>query len=163
MNEQIRFLVTRELGKLAKWLRIIGFDAVYSPDTLKSHIYIAGLRENRIILTRNKRLGGRQGIRTVFISGDFLTDQLRQVVAELNLSLRPENFFQRCVLCNRELAHAEKESIRPEVPEYVFQTQDVFFKCSGCGRVYWKGTHWGNVEKMLRIVRNEEPLDGNNR
>lgn len=155
MGEQLRFLVTPELGKLAKWLRILGFDAAYARETVKSRLYITALQENRIILTRDKRLGGRPGMRTVFIHAEFLTEQLRQVITELSLPVFADKFFQRCVICNRLLLPAEKESVRAKVPVYIFQTRDVFFICPACGRVYWKGTHWGNIEKMIKIIRDK--------
>ncbi|MBU0634751.1 MAG: Mut7-C RNAse domain-containing protein [Candidatus Omnitrophica bacterium] len=150
MNEEIKFIVTRELGRLAKWLRILGFDAKYSPDLLSmSHLIAETLQDNRILVTRNTHIGTRQGMRVVKIKSDFFKEQLAQIIQELDLELEGRRFFGRCILCNLALGNAVKEKIKNKVPLYVFDTQDKFLECSGCGRVYWPGTHWGNVAELL--------------
>jgi len=153
VSEQVSFLVTKELGKLAKWLRIIGFDAKYTPASEKNQIVVCSLRENRIILTRNKSIGARQGIRVVHIGYDDLMRQLRQVLDELRLKPDSNLFFMRCVLCNEPLREVKKETVKAEVPEYVFNTQEEFVRCDRCNRVYWKGTHWGNVQRCLKEIQ----------
>jgi uncharacterized protein with PIN domain len=76
-----------------------------------------------------------------------------QVVNELKLEINPEQMFMRCTLCNELLIEVKKEKVRALVPEYVFKTQDDFVQCPQCERVYWQGTHWGNVQKMLEEIR----------
>jgi uncharacterized protein with PIN domain len=61
--------------------------------------------------------------------------------------------FTRCILCNEELADIEKEKVKGKVPEYVFKTQEEFITCPKCNRIYWQGTHWGNVQKTLDEIR----------
>ncbi len=152
MDKEVKFLVTKELGKLAKWLRILGFDTYYSICSQKSHIIICSLREGRIILTKNKRIGSRVGICFVHIKNDFMKEQLQQIIRELKLVVDKDRFFSRCVLCNQALMFIDKQSIKSKVPEYIYNTQEVFSECSKCGRVYWKGTHWGNAEEVLNGV-----------
>lgn len=153
MNEQARFIVTKELGKLAKWLRILGFDTLYCTSSKKSVIIITSLQDNRIIITKNKRWGTRQGVRIVFIKSDFYKHQLKQVIETLGLGVNKDDFFMRCVLCNRLLEAIEKEKVRDRVPEYVLKTELSFVICPACQRIYWKGTHWGNVDEILSNLK----------
>jgi len=152
VSKQIKFLVTRELGRLAKWLRILGFDAEVEHSSINSCMIIASLRDNRIILTRKKSIGARRGLRFVYLKSDFFKSQLAQVIEELGLVLDNKKFFSRCVLCNKLLTIIEKDKIRNKVPEYVLKTQEVFYECASCRRIYWKGTHWGNAEELVNKI-----------
>ncbi len=154
MNEEkeVKFLITKEIGKLAAWLRILGFDAKYCTFSQKSHIIITSLQENRIILTKNKQLCPRQGVRIVFIKSDFFRQQLKELFSGLPLVIDKNKFFSRCVFCNKELISIEKKDVQNKVPAYVFESQQEFSTCILCKRIYWKGTHWGNSEKILEKI-----------
>ncbi|MBM3254776.1 MAG: hypothetical protein FJZ08_00520 [Candidatus Omnitrophica bacterium] len=148
----MKLIVSQELGHLARWLRILGLDAAYFSRDNSGSLIIQALREERIILTRNHRLPRSAGIRLVQIESEKIKPQLVEVLRKLRLKLDPSRMFSRCVLCNEELARADKETIKMRVPEYVFKTQDEFFCCPKCERVYWQGTHWGNVELALKEI-----------
>lgn len=152
VDEEIRFLVTKELGRLATWLRILGFDTQYSKSIQKSQIVIESLQESRIILTKNRKIGERQGLRVIHLKSDFFKEQLKQLREDLTLELNSDKFFMRCVLCNKELERVDKKSVKERVPQYVYETQENFVECPSCKRLFWKGTHWGNVEEVLREV-----------
>lgn len=146
----MRFILTPELGKLAKWLRIVGFDAAYFTQINFSSLLIQALRDNRIILTRNARsIDKARGVKLVQIKSDRVNQQLKQVIEELSVKLDLEKMFSRCIICNIELDEIDKQRVKDRVPKYVFETQNKFLTCSSCKRVYWSGTHWGNVSKML--------------
>ena len=136
-------------------MRILGYDTSYFDSDRISSLIIAGLREGRIILTKNSRLSRHMGVRTVYIEDDFVKGQLRQVINELNLKPDEEDMFTRCVICNILLEGAKKQTVRGKVPTYVFQTQQEFVRCPICGRIYWQGTHWGNVQKYLSQITHE--------
>lgn len=144
----MKFLVTRELGRLAKWLRILGYDTVYSTEEKKSTLVISALRQNRIILTRNRRISSK-GVRVLWIRSDLVREQISQVIKELGLSLDEETMFSRCTICNEEIEFIPKDKVKDRVPEYVFKTQQDFFTCPSCQRIYWQGTHWGNVQEIV--------------
>lgn len=148
----IKFILTKELGRLAKWLRILGFDTVYFKQDNKGLLLLTSLREERIILTRNQRLAKIKGPRIINIKSDNLKEQLREILDLFKISIDEEKMFTRCVICNLELEYIEKEKVKQKVPEYVFQTQNNFYTCRGCGRIYWQGTHWGNVAKILEEI-----------
>ena len=145
----MKFLASRELGRLAKWLRILGFDTVYFKDDNKSSLIITALREDRIVLTRNKILLKDKALKILFIKSEVVREQLKQLREDLNIKPNPDEMFSRCTLCNRVLLEVTKKDVADRVPKYVFQTQDSFYQCDECGRLYWQGTHWGNAKAIL--------------
>jgi len=148
----MKFILTKELGRLCKWLRILGFDAVYFKEENLSLLLLEALRQNRIIITRNQKIGKEKAVKVINVKAQNLKEQIKQVIEELKLTLDKEKMFSRCVICNLELEYIEKEKIKEKVPEYVFKTQDEFYICKGCQRIYWQGTHWGNVAKTLEEI-----------
>ncbi len=147
-----KFILTKELGRLAKWLRILGYDAIYFDSDNVSTLIIKSLRENRIILTRNSKLTRHKGAGIIMLSSDFLGEQLKEVIAQLKLKPQKEAMFSRCVICNELLEELEKQKAEGKVPAYVFQTQEDFVSCPKCQRIYWQGTHWGNVQRYLEEI-----------
>lgn len=148
----MRLLLTRELGRLAKWLRILGLDAEYCREDKLGSLIVQALKDNRIILTRNQRLAQDRGIRIIVIKEEKIKAQLRQVLKELKISAEADSMFTRCILCNEELAAIAKEEVKKRVPEYVFKTKENFITCPKCQRIYWQGTHWGNVQEVLKDI-----------
>jgi uncharacterized protein with PIN domain len=148
----MKFILTKELGRLATWLRILGYDAKYFNEDNRSKLIITALREKRIVVTRNRRIAKPTGIRLVNIKDDSVKKQMEQVIRELKLELSEDRMFSRCTICNEPLEFIEKEKIKNKVPEYVFETQDGFYRCMSCQRIYWQGTHCGNVKEVLREV-----------
>jgi len=145
----MKFIVTRELGRLAKWLRILGYDTVYFAQDKPSSLLIEALRDNRTILSRNRRLPKSCGIRIVLINAENVQIQIKELFEALGLKPQAHLMFSRCILCNTELAEIEKSEVKDKVPEYVFTTQDNFVTCPTCQRIYWQGTHWGRVKDTL--------------
>lgn len=145
----MKFIITKELGRLCKWLRIMGYDTSYFSEAEKRELIIKSLREERIILTRDSKMSVYSGIRMVHIKSDFVEDQVKQVVAELGIKPDREKFFTICVICNMPLNKVKKEEIKDKVPPYVYKTQSDFMKCDICDRIYWQGTHWTNVGEFV--------------
>jgi hypothetical protein len=150
----MKFIATKELGRLAKWLRTLGFDTQYYRQDNRSSLIINALRDDRIILTRLTRFPETHGLKILHIKSDFVKKQISQAIIELDVKLDKENMFSRCTLCNQTVVPIEKEKIKEKVPEYVYETQEHFSICSVCGRVYWQGSHWGNVNEVLASIRN---------
>jgi uncharacterized protein len=139
------------LGTLAKWLRILGFDTLYDPSLDDHQLVRLARAEDRVLLTRDRPLAGRRGLRTLLIASARLDDQIRQVLLELDLE--PERAFSRCPVCNGLLEAMEQAEARGRVPAYVARTHSTFKHCSSCGRVYWQGTHWQRMEEQLSRLR----------
>ncbi|MCX6353352.1 MAG: Mut7-C RNAse domain-containing protein [Candidatus Aureabacteria bacterium] len=149
------FIADHMLGKLARWLRIVGYDTVFSPRFSDADIARVALREKRIVLTRDRGLVARAAVtRCIFIRSQEHGDQLRQVFEVLNLTPDAGRIFSICPVCNRSVTAVEKESVRGAVPEYVFETKENFSKCPECGRVFWRGTHHQRtIAKFMKIFR----------
>jgi len=137
-----------------KWLRLLGFDTEYFPENNAGSLIIQALRDERIILTRNTHLPQSKGLKIVLLEAEKIKEQVAEVIKKLQISPDKSRMFTRCLLCNVELICVEKEKIKNKVPEYVFMTQEHFITCPKCNRVYWQGTHWGNVEKTLEEIFN---------
>ena len=148
----MKFILTRELGRLAKWLRILGFDTLYFNQDNPGSLIIQALRDERIILTRNQHLPQARGVKIIHVRAETLKGQIPQIIEELNIKLDNQRMFTRCILCNEPLTNIEKEKAQGRVPEYVFSTQNDFVSCPKCQRIYWQGTHWGNVIKTLQEI-----------
>ena len=148
----MKFILTRELGRLAKWLRILGFDADYFNQDNISSLIIQALRDNRVILTRNHRLPKSLGLKITTVQAERIKEQVAEVLKALQIKLSSDRMFTRCILCNEELVSVDKEKVKDRVPEYVFKTQENFVSCPKCNRVYWQGTHWGNVSQTLKEI-----------
>jgi len=148
----MKFILTKELGRLAKWLRILGYDTTYFCQGNPSSLIIQALRDGRIIITRNSHLSKSRGAKTVFIEAEKIKEQMSEALEKLNIQPDAGLMFSRCILCNVELADIAKEKVKGRVPEYVFKTQKDFITCPSCKRIYWPGTHWGNVQKTLEEI-----------
>ncbi len=149
----MKFLLTKELGRLVKWLRILGFDVGYFSENKASSLIIRALQEDRTIITRNHHLPQGRGVRIIIIESEKLKEQIPEVLRELKIDPDKAMMFTRCIVCNEELVDIAKEEVKAKIPEYVFTTQDDFITCPKCKRIYWQGTHWGNVAKMLEEMK----------
>jgi uncharacterized protein with PIN domain len=148
----MRFAADRMLGKLAKWLRFLGYDTTYCND-LSDDEFLAQVDEGRILLTRNTRLKRHvaQG-KLVFIKDNDPKIQLQELVRGLGLRPEPDRFFTRCAVCNEVLEPTEGADVYGRVPDYIWTAHDRFFRCRGCGKLYWEGTHLERNRKEIKRV-----------
>ncbi len=144
------------VGRLARWLRIAGFDTVFEKDIDDSRLVRRALAESRVLLTRDtgilqRRVAASGRLKVILIRDDSVKAQLAQVfsVLEIGDRLRP---FTVCPECNGVLVPRAKHEVGELVPPYVFKTQEQFMQCPDCGRVYWRGTHWQRMAKELEEV-----------
>lgn len=145
------FLVDYTLGKLAKWLRIMGYDTVLCECDRNRAFLEEGARERRIVLTRKKSLSKREYRgRLMIVEADKIEGQLEEVIRRLDLSPDPDLFFTRCLSCNAVLEPVERSVVEGRVPPYVYNTQRDFSICPNCGGLFWPGTHKENMEAFLR-------------
>jgi uncharacterized protein with PIN domain len=149
----MRFAADRMLGKLAKWLRFLGYDTTYSND-LSEDEYLAQVNEGRILLTRNTRLKHKVAQdQLVFIKDNDPKVQLQEVIGRLHLRPEPERFFTRCTLCNEVLEPTEGADVYGRVPDYIWTAHGRFSRCDRCGKLYWKGSHLErNRKEMMRLL-----------
>ncbi|MCE5314516.1 MAG: Mut7-C RNAse domain-containing protein [Armatimonadota bacterium] len=147
----MKFLADAMLGKLAKWLRMLGYDTVYIPDADDDDLVRIAIREDRILLTRDTLLCARRMVRRrcVFVDWGTTGEQVRQVMRDLDLKLSRDSLFTRCCVCNGEIVPIDKAEIADRVPPYVYKTQSEFGYCANCDKIYWRGTHVEHVLKAL--------------
>lgn len=158
---EVKFLVDFMLGRLCKWLRILGYDAAYFNSLNKNTIIYQSLKEGRILLTRDHRLSKNKALKVLLVDSDNYEKQIQQVLKELNLKVDPEKMFTRCCLCNTILEPINKEKVKDKVPPFVYQTQKNFSYCSTCQKIYWPGTHWDLMRgkySQIHPVRNSENI-----
>lgn len=148
---ELKFAADRMLGRLAKWLRVIGQDVVYGQHLSGYGLIRAARAEDRLILTRDRRLKQKQPPPFLFIDSDNHRDQLRQVITACGLK-PAQSIFTRCIECNTALEPRSKESVEPIVPPYVFSSQEKFSWCPKCRRIYWPATHHQKMLDELRIL-----------
>jgi uncharacterized protein with PIN domain len=140
------------LGKLAKWLRLLGFDTLYS-NHVSDEEFLTLAEEGRVLLTRNTTL-----IKDIEPSKGLLVQdndpkiQLKQVLDLLGLEPDPEKFFTRCTLCNGVLEGVDPMDVSGRVPEYVWTAHDKFSECRNCGRIYWPGSHLKGSEREIQKI-----------
>lgn len=147
-----RFLADRMVGKLARWLRLLGYDTAYLPQLSPLGVMREARQQQRIILTRDSRLLRRKDAPSlVFIQSDRFREQLKQVVEELRLD--PVKYLlSRCSACNAQLRPVMKAEARDRAPEYVWRTQEEFRACPECRRLYWGATHKTHVVEELKSL-----------
>lgn len=147
----MKFLADDMLGRLAKWLRVLGYDTLYHQHLDDNELVRLARAEGRLILTRDTRLAHRRGVRCLLIESELVDEQLSQVLDDLGLAL--DDLFSRCTVCNAPLEEMEKQAAKERVPPYVFRTQERFKLCSQCGRIYWRGTHWDRMKERIEGLK----------
>ena len=142
----MKFIVDCMLGKLAKWLKILGIDAVFFSKIEDSELLVLAEKEGRILLSRdNALLEKSHDIQTLFIKSEDWNNQIEQVLEESELwqDIRP---YSRCLECNVELKDLPKDRARNLVTPFVYEKADAFAICPSCGRIFWKGTHHQDMQ-----------------
>ena len=148
-----RFAADKTLGKLTKWLRLLGFDTRYASELSPKKIMDA-LEKDRILLTRARRIQ-KQFIsrKLIFVESNHLAQQLKQIFHELGLDVGQTRPFSRCLQCNTEIVPVEKTHVQGRVPDYIFETHDRFQKCAVCDRIFWPGSHTRrSLEKIRKML-----------
>lgn len=143
-----KFLLTIDLNRMARWLRLLGYDAAVIPAISTSELIRRTIAEERIVITRSVKLSkDKRPFARLLIHSNHHLEQLREVLH----ILKPEEqfFFTRCLCCNRPLYSIEKNKVAGLVPERSYQLHNEFFVCRHCGRFYWAGTHWEAMRNEL--------------
>lgn len=141
------------LGSLARWLRVLDFDTAYDRRIDDAELADRAAAEGRTLLTRDRRLLERRKARGgLWIREDDVAAQLRQVLAELDLTVARSDVLGRCLRCNESLVDVPADEARRQVPPFVAATQERFRRCPACRRLYWRATHVEGMEERLRAM-----------
>ncbi len=151
-----RFVVDTHLGRLARYLRLLGFDALYANDFQDDTLAELSSRERRILLTRDRGLLKRSKVtHGYFVRQTRPREQLLEVLRRFDLRglIVP---FRRCIRCNGSLAPVSKGSILDRLPPRTRDYYDEFRLCQGCGKIYWKGSHYQRMLEFIRDILQQE-------
>ncbi len=148
----MKFIADIMVGKLARYLRMAGYDVLYKNTATDDEIIKKAVKTGRAVLTRDSLMLTRKEfkngtIKYLLIRDDKLKNQLEQIRSELGLSLKPN--LIRCIECNCRLAGVKKEDVKNKVPPYVYKTQKNFMYCKKCDKYYWRGTHYLNIKNTF--------------
>jgi uncharacterized protein with PIN domain len=157
----MKFICDDNLGKLAKSLRILGFDTLHDDNYTDQVLMKTASADRRHLLTRDRKLSLKthpHGI-TIVLHDDPL-EQLTSVIMTLSLQIDTRRLFDRCSICNTICELVDKNSISENIFPYIIKTQDTIKKCPSCGRFYWKGSHYKDILVNLRTAIPEMNLYG---
>lgn len=146
---EMRFIADAMLGRLAHWLRLLGFDCAYENEITDEELVRRGVEQDRTILTRDRALPEEWWVPGIcVVRAEKTFDQLREVVRRFDLA-SSVRLFTRCSECNWDLAVAAQADLGGRAPAGILASHERFWECSGCGRVYWEGSH---TKRMKRVV-----------
>jgi hypothetical protein len=154
---RLKFIVDHNVAKLARWLRMMGYDTTVFSEIDDWQMIRTALSENRIIITRDTGVIKRRVItsgklKALLVIGDDPENQIKQVVNAFQLDTRKS--LTLCIECNVSLVSIDQEAAKSRVPPYVYQTKNKFFECPVCHRAYWQGTHWEAMQQTLKKLDN---------
>lgn len=155
--EPPKFAADVMVGRLARWLRILGFDTFYSNRAEDPFLRSLCISEDRTLLTKDRELCRQlgDGGRGYLVRAVHLEDQLVEIYRGFDL-----NRFERqprCSRCNGALSAIGKEKVENQIPPYVFRTQKFFSFCSGCKKIYWRGTHLARIRRFASMIQDNSP------
>jgi uncharacterized protein with PIN domain len=145
------------VGKLARWLRMMGFDSLFFTGDDDSQMVRQALAEGRVLLTRDTGImkrrvvtGGR--LKAILLESEVPERQMQQLVSVLDIK-NQSHPFTLCLECNRPLIERSKAEVKDRVPPYVYKTQTQYMECPDCRRIYWRGTHWqAMLNKLEKLI-----------
>jgi uncharacterized protein with PIN domain len=161
-----QFIVDSMLGRLARWLRILGFDTWYYREIADKQLLKLHAETERVLLTRDTRLVRCRGVgRHVLVASDYWEEQLREVLEALSISVCEDSVLTRCIVCNRPLDRLTPEEAYRRIPDYVAGSISSFHGCGSCGKVYWAGTHRKRMAAVVSRLRSgrgdgQDPIVG---
>ena len=148
----MKFLADGMLGKLARWLRMLGQDVTYSVRFSDNELLDLTKVEERVLLTKDFELYKRaisRGLDSFYVEGKTESNRLAEVSKRYGLTLSVDMAKSHCPICNAKLQAASKEQLKEELKENTYTYYDRFWKCSDCGQVYWEGAHWKQITNTL--------------
>ncbi|MGD0056373.1 MAG: Mut7-C RNAse domain-containing protein [Methanomassiliicoccales archaeon] len=152
-DERPKFSADEMLGSLSRWLRIMGYDTTYEKNMEDADILRLASAEDRILLTRDKDLVRRAKGRGLYVESDELSEQLSQVFEAFDLSTYEA--LTRCTVCNGDLVIVQPNEVKDDVPVGALDNNDEFYRCTKCGKIYWKGSHWDNILNRLGALNSD--------
>jgi uncharacterized protein with PIN domain len=154
----MRFLLDGMLGKLARWLRMLGYESVYLNDSSDRDLLSIAKRDSLILLTSDQELyrtAAMKGIQTSLVQGRTEPERLASLAEHYNLRLEIDTAISKCPLCGFPIREVSKDEVEASVPPTTFKVYQSFWLCTNpkCAKVYWQGSHWKKIEQTLESAR----------
>lgn len=153
---RLRFVTDGMLGKLTRWLRMLGHDVAYSSSLNDEQLIEIAKGERRVLLTRDLQLyqqATTQGVDSFFVEETTEAKKLAGLAKRFNLKLEIDITTSRCPKCNTQIRLVPKEKVVGRVPKTTASYYHEFWECPGCGQIYWQGAHWKRISKTLREAK----------
>ena len=147
----MKFIVDSMLGKLARRLRIMGYDTYFDPKMDDHDILKLSKEEGRSIVTRDTQMAKIRGAKLFLLRSTDIAEQLKEISKLAKIRLDSSRSFSRCPGCNTPVKDVSKEEVKKIVPKFVYETLNKFSYCPKCKKAYWQGTHY---EKLLKELKN---------
>jgi uncharacterized protein len=154
----VKFLADGMLGKLARWLRILGQDVIYNTQLNNNELLELAKTEECALLTRDFELYKRaifRGLDSFYIQGKCESDQLAEVADRYGVGLAIDMDKSHCPLCNTKLHQASKDELNDNLEENTYRYYNKFWRCPSCEQIYWQGAHWKQIRKTLTQAQNK--------
>ena len=148
----MKFVVDGMLGKLSRWLRILGNDVFYSIESNDAQILEISKKEDRVLLTKDLELYKRaicRGLGAYYVEGKSGSEFLAELAKRYGLQLTIDLDKSRCPICNSKIQKAAKEELADQLEKNTYTYYYEFWKCSNCGQIYWRGAHWKQINSTL--------------
>ena len=146
----MKFICDDNLGKLAKYLRLMGFDTTFITPISDAQLIALMLKENRLVITRDIRLAERiESERVAIVDTDSPDKQLLEVLAKFKPPIQRGLFFSRCLICNEPCHEISPDDIKDKVFPYILRTKSQFRQCPKCQRIFWQGSHYHRMLARL--------------
>jgi uncharacterized protein len=152
----VKFVADGMLGKLTRWLRMLGHDVKYSTQFEDTELIIIAEKEQRILLTRDLELYKRalaKEVNAFYVEGLSEARKLAEIAKRFDLALEINLKSSFCPKCNAKIELTPKESLEDEVEKNTFTHYDEFWKCLNCGHIYWQGAHWKGIDSTLEEAK----------
>lgn len=148
----MKFVADGMLGKLARWLRMLGHDVKYSNKSDDAELEVVAKEEHRVLLTRDLELyrhATSKGIDAFYVEGETEAQRIAELARRFNIPLAIDLQKSRCPKCNSEIQSIPKEKVADSIEPNTFNHYDAFWKCPQCGQIYWQGAHWVKIRAVL--------------
>jgi uncharacterized protein with PIN domain len=158
----LRFIADGMLGKLTRWLRLLGNNVEYSSKLDDAQLMTIAKKERRTLLTRDLELYQQsiaKGIDAFYLDGKTEAENLSQLAKRFNVKLNIDMAKSRCTKCNVRVRPIPKEKVADKIEKSTFSYYNEFWECPKCGQVYWQGAHWARIKKTLEEAKENLKLE----
>lgn len=152
----MKFIADGMLGKLTRWLRMLGHNVKYSNRLDDSQLMAIAKKERRILLTRDLELYQQaitKGVQAFFVEGQTEAEKLAKIAQKFGINLEIDMATSRCPKCNAKVKPIHKENVKGKVEDSTFNFYNEFWTCPKCSQIYWQGAHWKRIRKTLETAK----------